>query len=255
MNSLYLGTEGEGVFVGHPQVFVRLQGCAVGCLNCDSVDTWEFDVLEPVGVGEVAGEVARLGRGVRRVSVTGGDPLHPRHVPAVLELVRRLKEGGYWVNIEASGTRVVEDIFGLVDFVSFDVKTPSTGVPFRREPLDGFIAGYGDQGQIKSVVETEEDFRFVLRLYQETVVDAAHGDIPWVLTPSYLPGESWPGERVKMVVSLNEQNGGPFRVVCQQHKLIHGPDRRKSEEVLNKREKISIRVTGRRFFRLIKALA
>ena len=42
LNSIYPATEGEGVHIGTPQIFVRYQGCKVGCLNCDSRDTWAF---------------------------------------------------------------------------------------------------------------------------------------------------------------------------------------------------------------------
>ena len=50
INSIYRATEGEGVFVGRPQIFVRYQGCAIGCINCDSKDTWEFDKEKGIDV-------------------------------------------------------------------------------------------------------------------------------------------------------------------------------------------------------------
>ncbi|MEX0799567.1 MAG: hypothetical protein WD025_08980, partial [Bacteriovoracaceae bacterium] len=62
INSIYMATEGEGIHVGTPQIFVRFQGCAIGCVNCDSKDTWEFlpgnKALETVlrEVEELAGE-------------------------------------------------------------------------------------------------------------------------------------------------------------------------------------------------------
>ena len=40
INSVYRATEGEGIFVGRVQIFVRFQGCNVKCINCDSKDTW-----------------------------------------------------------------------------------------------------------------------------------------------------------------------------------------------------------------------
>ena len=92
INSIYRATEGEGIHLGTPQIFVRFQGCTIGCLNCDSMDTWEFE-----GFNSTLDEVWQRvwnesfdGR-IKRVSITGGDPLHPKHVPAVLELVTFLK--------------------------------------------------------------------------------------------------------------------------------------------------------------------
>ncbi len=219
INSIYLSTEGEGIFVGLPQVFVRFQGCNVGCINCDSKETWNFDAQFFRPMDEVIKEVNVLAQTVRRISITGGDPLHPKHLAALRELIGRLKEQNYWINIEASGIRIVNDIFQLVDFISFDVKTPSTGVHCRKELLKEMSLNYKGRFQVKSVVETREDFDFAYCLYKKDI------SFPWVLTPAYNSGESWPRERIKELLSLNEKTGGKFRVVFQQHKAVHGPDR------------------------------
>ena len=42
IHSIYRATEGEGIHIGTPQIFVRFQGCTIGCVNCDSKETWEF---------------------------------------------------------------------------------------------------------------------------------------------------------------------------------------------------------------------
>ena len=220
INSIYLSTEGEGIFVGLPQIFVRFQGCRVGCLNCDSKETWDFDRRFFKPVDEVVHDVNALSQGVRRVSITGGDPLHPKHLTSLRELIGKLKEKNYWINLEASGTRIVPDIFQLVDFISFDVKTPSTGVRCPEECLEELTLNYKGRFQVKSVVETQEDFDFVDHIYKR---DA---NFPWVLTPAYNRRETWPGERIKHLLSLNERTGGKFRVIVQQHKAVYGPDKR-----------------------------
>ena len=74
LNSIYRATEGEGVHIGTPQVFVLL-GCHIGCVNCDSTDTWDFEDQLGMTMDKalVHHEKANKGR-VRRVSITGGDP-------------------------------------------------------------------------------------------------------------------------------------------------------------------------------------
>ena len=42
LNQIYRATEGEGLIIGTPQIFIRLKGCHIGCLNCDSIETWDF---------------------------------------------------------------------------------------------------------------------------------------------------------------------------------------------------------------------
>jgi 7-carboxy-7-deazaguanine synthase len=131
INSIYRATEGEGVHIGESQIFVRFQGCTIGCLNCDSKDTWNFEEGSFFELEEVVAKIEHLGKTdffpLKRVSITGGDPLHPKLEPGVLALVKILKRQNYYVNIEASGSRICPDIFDLVDFISFDFKTPSTG--------------------------------------------------------------------------------------------------------------------------------
>ncbi len=223
INSIYRATEGEGIFIGSPQVFVRFQGCAIGCLNCDSKDTWDFPLEGTLSLSEVLLEVDNQAGPLKRVSITGGDPLHPKNTPGVLLLVRELKKSGKWVNIEAAGTRILPDIFDLVDFISFDFKTPSTGVATRPSLLKEMAMNYPNKFQIKAVIETPADFEATLKVKKEVFGD---GFIPWVLTPAYNLGEKFPKIRFQEIVDLNELSGGHFRVIGQQHKWLHGPDKK-----------------------------
>ena len=89
INSIYMATEGEGIHIGKPQIFVRFQGCTVGCLNCDSKETWDFNSslrsFESV-VDQVEEEAGKYPHRIKRISITGGDPLHPKHTQAVEKL-------------------------------------------------------------------------------------------------------------------------------------------------------------------------
>lgn len=228
INSIYRATEGEGVNIGQAQVFVRFQGCAVGCLNCDSMDTWDFDPSTVMTLSEVMASVEYQGHmgKIKRVSITGGDPLHPKHTPRVLELVKELKLKGYWVNIEAAGTRIVDELFDLIDFISFDFKTPSTGVATNPQLIRRVLEQYGNRAQIKSVIETKADFSAALLAHQWLLENTDIYLTPWVLTPSYNLGEEFPEKRFQDVMLWNEEAGAPFRVIGQQHKWIFGPDKK-----------------------------
>lgn len=224
LNSIYRATEGEGIHIGTPQVFVRFQGCNIGCVNCDSTDTWDFEDQLGMTMDKTLvaiHEKANKGR-VRRVSITGGDPLHPKHVPMVKKLVRELKSRRYFVNIEASGTRLVHEVFDAIDFISFDYKTPSTGVKTPLENVKQLAEQYRDRFQIKSVIENEDDFRYVLRAAEQL----GEFDFPWVLTPAFNLGELLPFERFKKIIQWNEESGALFRVIAQQHKVIHGAEKK-----------------------------
>jgi 7-carboxy-7-deazaguanine synthase len=226
INSIYRATEGEGIHIGIPQIFIRFQGCHIGCVNCDTKDTWEFDPAFTKSIDEVMESVEVLSQDlIKRVSITGGDPLHPSHIPSLLVLIQELKKRNFFVNIEAAGTRVVPEVFDRVDFISYDFKTPSTEVRTSKELLVKFLKDYGHKSQVKAVVADKKDF--------EATFDAFHfaksheaPQVPWCLTPCYEPGEAFPMNRFQQVIQLNESFGLPFRVIGQQHKWAYGPSER-----------------------------
>lgn len=223
IHSIYLATEGEGIHIGRPQIFVRFQGCDIGCRNCDSKETWAFKGPER-SLESVLSEIHNLGlKGkIKHLSITGGDPLHEAHLPGLQVLMKNLKGLGYFINIEAAGTKVVEEVFQLADFISFDFKTPSTGVTTHPELILKMQQDFPGKFQVKAVIETQHDFAATYEAYLQ--LKERLGDIPfsWCLTPSYNPREDFPMERFIMVIELNQKLGGPFRVIGQQHKWIFG---------------------------------
>ncbi len=230
INSIYLATEGEGIHLGVPQIFVRFQGCSLGCVNCDSKETWDFSdtgmTLDEV-IKDVEAQTGDYPHRIKRVSITGGDPLHPKHEANVLALAGELKKRGYFINIEAAGSRVVDSIFDTVDFVSFDFKTPSTQVKTNPKLLAKVFKQYGKKAQIKSVIADKKDFEFIYDQYQTLLKELDYQvETPWVLTPCYEPNEEFPRDRFIEVIELNQAYGSPFRVIGQQHKWIHGPQKR-----------------------------
>lgn len=226
INAIYLATEGEGVHIGTPQVFVRFQGCSIGCVNCDSVDTWNFSDGIDLSLESVLSEVKKvsINEKIKRVSITGGDPLHPSHTKEVLELCKVLKKKGYYINIEAAGTRVVPEIFDLVDYISFDFKTPSTQVKTNPNLILKLVDSYNGKFQVKSVIENREDFEATLEAYNYLDRNSGQLDFPWCLTPAYnLDDTKVPLSRIDSITDWNYSTGAKFKMILQQHKVIHGP--------------------------------
>lgn len=228
INSIYLATEGEGIHLGHPQVFIRFQGCAIGCLNCDSKETWEFNNLS-LSFDQAWAKIKKESRdfSLLRFSITGGDPLHPKLTPEVLSLAQELKNHfpHCYINLEASGTRIVPEIFNLVDFISFDYKTPSTGVKTSYEHLLSLAHDYPGKFQVKSVVEKKADIDWAYEAYLILAQECKNHILPfsWCLTPAYNTQELFPEKRFQEVMEWNNQKKGVFRVIGQQHKWIFGP--------------------------------
>ncbi len=130
ITEIFHSLQGETSRVGLPTVFVRLTGCPLRCIWCDTA--YAFSGGEPLDLDEILRRVA--GFDCATVCVTGGEPLAQKEAPAVLAA---LCDAGYSVSLETSGAL---DIGGVDPRVSriVDLKAPGSGeaAKNRWENLD-----------------------------------------------------------------------------------------------------------------------
>jgi len=118
INEIFETLQGEGSFTGQPSIFIRLQGCPVGCSWCDTKHTWEVkenlqikitDLLaktneteqwSSLSVESIAALFVEQGYKAKHVVITGGEPCMYDLTP----LCSYLEELGYSTQIETSGT-------------------------------------------------------------------------------------------------------------------------------------------------------
>jgi len=152
--------QGEGATAGLPAVFVRLQGCSVGCRWCDTKYSWDPAAGREADLPGLLAEVASYP--CRRVVVTGGEPLEsPLFVPLLTALhARRLT-----IEVETSG--VLAPPAGHPPGVQWNVsvKLASSGVAESRRVSAAAIRAFLDRGAWwKFVVAEPADVAEVLRL-------------------------------------------------------------------------------------------
>lgn len=96
---VFASVQGEGIWTGVPSTFVRVSGCNLRCVWCDTpYASWEPEG-PTVELQEIVDEVERLGH--RHVVITGGEPML---FEPVEELTAKLAEGGHVLTIETAGT-------------------------------------------------------------------------------------------------------------------------------------------------------
>ncbi|QIZ50123.1 7-carboxy-7-deazaguanine synthase QueE [Dickeya zeae] len=121
INEMFQTLQGEGFFTGVPAVFIRLQGCPVGCSWCDTKHTWdtlperqislaevlvkcgESDAWSSSSVEELLQQITQQGYSARHVVITGGEPC----IHDLTPLTQALEQRGFSTQIETSGTHEV----------------------------------------------------------------------------------------------------------------------------------------------------
>jgi 7-carboxy-7-deazaguanine synthase len=99
--SPWITIQGEGPFVGHPAVFIRLHGCPLRCIWCDTQFSNIDDPLMNVSIlaEMVLAEANKCESRAQLVVISGGEPTRQNLKPLITHLHRL----GFRVQIETAG--------------------------------------------------------------------------------------------------------------------------------------------------------
>ena len=116
---IFHSMQGESTRVGLPTVFVRLTGCPLRCVYCDT--EYAFSGGGNMTLDEILEKVASFG--TQYVTVTGGEPLAQKNC---ILLLKALCDAGYSVSLETSGAMDIAAVDQRVSVI-LDIKTPGSG--------------------------------------------------------------------------------------------------------------------------------
>jgi 7-carboxy-7-deazaguanine synthase len=181
---IFSSIQGEGVFLGARQIFVRFKKCNLKCSYCDEPRDGKATEYTPL---ELLSEVkyVELAKGPHHsVSITGGEPLvYSEFLKTFLKL---LKKEGMTTYLETNGTlpRELDKVIDLVDIVSMDFKLPSsTGEkPFWDEHLEFLRIASWKKAFVKTIVTENTTKADIVRAAE--LVKKIKGNIPFVIQPA-----------------------------------------------------------------------
>jgi len=144
VTEIFYSLQGEARTAGIPTLFIRLTGCPLRCVYCDT--EYAFYGGEQRGLDSILEETASYRP--RYVTVTGGEPLAQ---PNCLPLLGALCDAGYEVSLETGGAMATDGVDPRVVKV-LDLKTPGSGEVERNDystmdtllPL--LLDAFGDAG-------------------------------------------------------------------------------------------------------------
>ena len=207
ITEIFRSIQGESTHAGRPCTFVRLTGCPMRCVWCDSEYT--FTGGEYVSIDQVLRKVCDFG--CHLVEVTGGEPLAQREV---FGLIRKLCDLGYEVLIETGGFISIEDVDHRAQII-LDVKCPASGEAERNHwpNLERLRA---DMDEVKFVIANRADWNFAQKIVKEYELEQK--------TKAILISPAWDLIDLKDVANWIAESGLKVRMQLQLHKYIWGPD-------------------------------
>ena len=151
VHEIFYSLQGETTTSGFTSVFIRLAGCNLNCIWCDTpqAKTGGTDMT----IDEIMAKVESY-EPFNHITLTGGEPLIQEEA---MELMDRLTDNGYEVQVETNGSVLFDSMPRGVRIIA-DVKTPSSGEEgsFKIENIK-FLKKYDE---VKFVIGIMEDYQF-----------------------------------------------------------------------------------------------
>ena len=224
VTEIFSSLQGEGVFVGARQIFVRFKGCNMECDFCDTPNRSAGREYSPALLLNEIEILDRKNGPHHSVSLTGGEPLV--YAKFLKELLPLLKKKGFKIYLETNGTmpEKLRQVIASVDIVAMDFKLPSSTkeAGHWKEHAEFLLLASAKKVFVKVVVTAdtnESDVKHAVALIKK--IDAK---IPLIIQPATqvrradkIIGES----RLHDFFEMASKNGiRDPRIMPQVHKIL-----------------------------------
>lgn len=203
IHEIFYSLQGESSRVGLPTVFVRLTGCPMRCVYCDTA--YAFNGGSNIEISDILLKVAEYG--TQYVTVTGGEPLAQKdcHI-----LLKDLCDAGYSVSLETGGAIDTSKVDSRVSVI-LDIKTPGSGEMENNKW--GNLAHLKKTDEVKFVLCNRADYEWAKELL---ITHDIANKCPILFSPVYQQVN--PTELAEWVLA----DKLPIRMQVQLHKILWG---------------------------------
>ncbi len=207
ITEIFLSIQGESSHAGRPCSFVRLTGCPMRCVWCDSAYT--FTGGERFSFEEIFAKLKEFNCNL--VEVTGGDPLAQKNV---FPFITQLLNEGYEVLIETGGFFSTENIDARAKII-LDVKCPASGESERNHWANLERLRF-DKDEVKFVIADLNDWNFAREVIEKYDLENRSREI--LISPIFGI------ENLQEIAETVSRSRLKVRLNLQLHKYIWGAD-------------------------------
>jgi len=242
IDEIFSSIQGEGIYLGKVQFFIRFSGCNLNCRFCDSqraLRRWDFALVEkephsgsfrkmrnPIAKEKLVNIVNKFDKNntyYHSISLTGGEPLCQADFLKLF--LKGIKSSGKKIYLETNGTLPEElrKVVGLLDIISMDVKLPSSsGQQIIFSNVERFLKLAASKDLFVKVVITArsriEELNQVCRM-----IARLDKSIPFILQPvsSTRKFKNVPDvEKLLLMARASKAVLSNVRVIPQMHKAL-----------------------------------
>jgi|TARA_B110000503_G_scaffold50658_1_gene81974 7-carboxy-7-deazaguanine synthase len=203
INEIFYSVQGESTRIGLPTIFIRLTGCPMRCVYCDTA--YAFHDGRNYTFEQIFEEIKQYD--TKFVTVTGGEPLAQK---PCFDFINQLSDMGYQVSIETGGAVSIENIDPRAKII-LDIKTPGSG-EIKNYDWNN-LAFIKPDDEIKIVITNQDDYEWAKTIIlKENLANKAE----ILLSPVY--GQVNPEDLASWILKDRLR----VRLQLQLHKVIWG---------------------------------
>ena len=212
VTEIFKSIQGEGIYAGTPQIFIRFYGCNLSCVYCDTKLNY-FKEMSMAGILNLIKSYSDY----HSISLTGGEPLLQIHF--LPKLLKELKREDKLIYLETNATLPLNllKIIEYIDIIAMDFKLPSVARMGNLWYLHKRCLQIALKKEVfvKTVIGAETSMEDIMTA--ANLIRSLNAGIPLILQPQN-PFEDLLEDKVDFFCSILKSQNINVKIIPQLHK-------------------------------------
>lgn len=159
INEIFYSLQGEGKWTGLPNIFIRVTGCNLRCLYCDT--KYAYYEGNEMSIEEIVKNIDNYQ--CKYICITGGEPLMQKDI---INLIGTLIIKNYQICLETNGSKKIEILSNKKSLlISLDIKCPSSKM--HKKMVFKNISFLRKSDQLKFIIKDKKDYNYAKKIIKD----------------------------------------------------------------------------------------